>query len=69
MKNLGPFFLHVDLFRIPIAKLTVIYPILRLGITREGQHILTVRTSKAKSTFTVFDSALIHAFARSTLIR
>lgn len=63
LEDFSPFFLHVDLLSIPIAKLTVIDPILRLRVTRESQDILTIRTGKAKGALAVFDSALIHPLA------
>jgi hypothetical protein len=63
LQNLGPLFLHVDLLRVPIAKLAVVNPQLRFRIARKSQDILAIWTGIAKGAFTVLYCVFVHSFA------
>lgn len=68
LQYLSSFLLHVDLLRVPVAKLTVIDPQLGLGIARESEHILAVGTGKTESALAILDSIFVHSLARSALV-
>jgi hypothetical protein len=63
-----PLLLHVDLLRVPVAKLAEIYPQLALGVAGQGEHVLAVRAGEAKGASAILESALVHAFAGAALL-